>query len=77
MKVDESEYSDNEEFVENVERMELDENSGPESDEGFVSFVSNGSTLVGQSPARESVPKVCPVCKGVEGTREEWRGGGV
>jgi hypothetical protein len=47
MKVDESQYSDDEEFVENVERMELDENSDPESDEGGaeVSFVSNGSTL--------------------------------
>jgi hypothetical protein len=42
MKVDEFQYSDDEEFVENVERMELDENSEPESDEGGaeVSFVS-------------------------------------
>jgi hypothetical protein len=34
-------------------------------------IVSNGSTLIGQSPARESAAKVCPVCKGVEGMRKK------
>ena len=71
--MDESEYSDDEEFVENVERIELDENSDPESDEGGaeVSFVSNGYTLVGQSPSSESVSKICSRCKGVEKTRKK------
>jgi hypothetical protein len=70
MKVDESEYSGDEEFVENVERMELDENSDPESDEGGaeVSFVSNGTTLIAQSPSRDSEPNICSRNKCVEGT---------
>lgn len=73
MKVDESEYSGDEEFVENVERMELDENSDPESDEvgAEVSFVSNGTTLIAQSPSRDSEPKICSRNKCVEGTRKK------
>jgi hypothetical protein len=64
MEVDESEYSDDEEFVENVERMELDENFDSEYCGVDVSFVSNGSTLIAQSPARHS----CSKNKCVEGT---------
>jgi hypothetical protein len=57
-------------FVQNVERMDLDENSDPEQDDGGVetSFVSNGSTLIGQSPSRDSAPKICSKNKCVEGT---------
>jgi hypothetical protein len=33
--------------------------------------VSNGSTLIAQSPARESVLKRCSRCKCVEGTRKQ------
>ena len=58
MKVDECEYSGDEAFVENVERMELDENSDPESDEGGaeVSFVSNASTLVSSTSQKCGFP---------------------
>ena len=70
MKVDESQYSDDEEFVENVERMELAENSDPEKCAAEVSFVSNGSTLIAQSPAQKKVPKKCSRCRYVEGTRK-------
>lgn len=54
MKVDESQYSDDEEFVENVKRMEVDENS----DEGGaeVSFVSNGSTLASSTSHKCGFP---------------------
>ena len=71
MRVDESEYSDDEEFIEDWERMELDENSDPESDEGGaeVSFVSNGTTLIAQSPTRTSVTKRCSRCRSFEGAR--------
>ena len=34
-----------------------------------TSFISNDSTLMAQSPARESVAKACSRCKRVEGTR--------
>jgi hypothetical protein len=66
----ESESSDNEEFLENVEIMELDENSASEYCSAEVLFVSNGSALIAQSLARESTSKKCPCCKGVEGARK-------
>ncbi len=53
------------EFVKVWERIEDDEFSDPADD----SFVSNGSTLIGQSP-RESLPKICSRNKCVEGTRK-------
>jgi hypothetical protein len=55
-------------FIQNVERMDLDENSDPDRCGADVSYVSNGSTLIAQSPAGESVLKRCSRHKCVEGT---------
>jgi hypothetical protein len=74
MKVDESDADSSEcsEFIEDGERMEEDENSDPESHEGGaeVSFVSNGTTLIAQSPTRTSVTKRCSRCQYFEGARK-------
>jgi hypothetical protein len=59
LRVDESEYSDDEEFIEDWERK-----GGAE-----VSFVSNGTTLIAQSPTRTSVTKRCSRCRYFEGAR--------
>jgi hypothetical protein len=76
MDVDESDTDSSEcsEFIEDGERMEEDEISDSEYCGAEVSFVSNGSTLIAQSPARDSLPKICSRCKGVERTRKK---GGV
>ena len=72
MRVDESEYSGDEEFIEDWERMELDENSDPEFDEGGaeVPFEPNGTTLIAQSPTRTSVTKRCSRCRYFEEARK-------
>jgi hypothetical protein len=47
--------------------LEEDEISDSEYCGVDVSFVSNGSTLVAQSPAQKKVPKKCSRCRYVEG----------
>jgi hypothetical protein len=72
MDIDESDADSSEcsEFIEDGERMEEDEISDSEYCGVDVSFVSNGSTLVAQSPAQKKVPKKCSRCRYVEGTRK-------
>jgi hypothetical protein len=59
------------EFIEDWERMDDDESSDPEECGADESNVSNGSTLVGQSPSSESVLKRCSRCRCIEGSRKK------
>jgi hypothetical protein len=63
--------SNRSEFIEDWERIDDDESSDPEDCGADESYVSNGSTLVGQSPSSESVSKICSRCKGGVKTRKK------